>query len=512
MKNLAIKIRHILLPYLLVSLGTIAGYSALRWIVDIHFHWIPLKDEVYNIWLPLLFCWFPVVLVLRRRIKIIKGRPRNGHFFYLLLAAGTTLLGTTTAQHYIAKSAFDLIPVTEVSDVKAHINEKFFTIDSFSVNAYGRLPYTTSRITGRNNESLNYALFLSCPFETDSSEFWYGLKFRKRINNRSTKQFKQEAYDTFIKHAMDSFERYDFHRVTYFEKVNISDDLDGFLNAIATFRPELPITEQVVLIPQSEAFEERATESYHWFIGIYEMGSLLFLILLIFAPIDPDGLAFYKEGKPVEDDDLSAMMAYLNPVGEHREIAILVWVNLLVFLAMMLAGINLFSPSFNDLLDIGGNRRQEFLNGEYWRLITSMFIHGGLMHIASNLFGLVLAGIMLKDIVDWRRLLLIYLFCGVVAGLASVYWHDNTLSVGASGAIFGWYGLIIAFSLTKVFPRDELRWTWAFSAFYVGSSILMGIFGGIDNAAHVGGLLCGLLIGLLLSISIKEKQHLRENI
>ena len=87
-----------------------------------------------------------------------------------------------------------------------------------------------------------------------------------------------------------------------------------------------------------------------------------------------------------------------------------------------------------------------------------------------------------------------------------ILWYDplQTVSVGASGAIFGYIGLLLAFNIFKIIPKDQQDIIWNILIFYGGISLLFGMFDGIDNAAHFGGLLMGFILGALKAFKLKE--------
>jgi membrane associated rhomboid family serine protease len=123
---------------------------------------------------------------------------------------------------------------------------------------------------------------------------------------------------------------------------------------------------------------------------------------------------------------------------------------------------------------------------------------------------LFLAGLILEPYIGTGRFLLAYLVSGVVAGLASIGWYDDLPSVGASGAIFGLYGLALALIQNKIFPSD---WKYVFliaAASMAGYGFLIGLFGGIDNAAHLGGIITGYLFGLMYTPAIRKRVQARE--
>ncbi len=181
---------------------------------------------------------------------------------------------------------------------------------------------------------------------------------------------------------------------------------------------------------------------------------------------------------------------------------VLLGANVMIFIAMVLAS----GPSldFNGrvMVHFGANYGPFTLSGQWWRLLTYMFLHGGLMHIAFNMWCLWDLGQLCESLYGRWTFAAIYLTTGIAAGLASVAWNPGVLSVGASGAIFGLAGALIAsfalgeFSLPKVAISGTLRSL----LFFVGFNVLFGTLSpGIDNGAHGGGLISGLIFGALIA-------------
>jgi len=158
-------------------------------------------------------------------------------------------------------------------------------------------------------------------------------------------------------------------------------------------------------------------------------------------------------------------------------------------------------------LNWGANFRPLTTEGQWWRLLTSTFLHGGLMHLLANMYGLLFVGIFLEPLLGRTKYLIAYLLTGILASVASLWWYDATVSVGASGAIFGLYGIFLALLLTKVFHPDFAKSFLLSTAIFVGFNLLMGLTGGIDNAAHIGGLLSGFIVGLILYPSLKRQNE-----
>ena len=127
------------------------------------------------------------------------------------------------------------------------------------------------------------------------------------------------------------------------------------------------------------------------------------------------------------------------------------------------------------------------------------------MHILFNMYGLLNVGIFLEPLLGYIKYIVIYLICAFVASFTSLLWHPSIISVGASGAIFGLYGMFLALLLMNVFPKDFKKAFLISSSVFIGYSLLLGLTAGIDNAAHIGGLICGFLIGLYFCRDLKRK-------
>ena len=180
-----------------------------------------------------------------------------------------------------------------------------------------------------------------------------------------------------------------------------------------------------------------------------------------------------------------------------------VGVNLLVFLAMVGSGLSLMGgPSPQQMTHWGGNFAPLTLGGEPWRLITYMFLHYGLIHFGFNMWCLWDLGNLAESLYgDWTYAFL-YIVSGLGGGIASVWWHPGTVSAGASGAIFGITGALIAGLKLGEFalPRNMISGVLRSVVMFAGYNLVFGaISGRTDNACHVGGLVTGLVFGALIA-------------
>jgi rhomboid protease GluP len=185
-------------------------------------------------------------------------------------------------------------------------------------------------------------------------------------------------------------------------------------------------------------------------------------------------------------------------------------VNAAVFLGMALAGSTIMDFPVRELVRWGANVGPLTLQGEWWRLLTCVFVHGGIIHIGFNMWCLWSLGALAESLYGRWTYLAIYLICGVGSSLTSVFWHPYVPSVGASGAIFGLAGaLIAAFKLGEFsVPRAALSGTLRSLGVFVFYNLIFGaVIGTTDNAAHIGGLVTGLIVGALVALLAPLQEH-----
>jgi rhomboid protease GluP len=182
---------------------------------------------------------------------------------------------------------------------------------------------------------------------------------------------------------------------------------------------------------------------------------------------------------------------------------LLVILNLLVFLSMLAGGAGLWHSSNAVQLAWGANFGPATQDGEWWRLGTAMFLHFGAIHLTLNLWALWDGGQLVERMYGHVRFAAIYFASGLAGNLSSLVAQKGlAISGGASGAIFGIYGALLVFlwrERRSMLPH-EFRWFFWGAAGFASLSLILGfLITGIDNAAHMGGFISGLLFGIILS-------------
>lgn len=180
----------------------------------------------------------------------------------------------------------------------------------------------------------------------------------------------------------------------------------------------------------------------------------------------------------------------------------LIAANIVIWLASLTKGGTLMGTPADFLLQWGGNAASEVQRGEWWRLASSMFLHNGLMHIAFNMLGLYSVGTTVERIYGPRLFALIYLASGLMGSALSLHFGAQVaVSVGASGAVFGVAGALVVgmWEHRRQLPRSIIKQTLSSAGIFILYSLAQGFAKqGIDNAAHIGGLLAGGTLAYLL--------------
>jgi len=145
--------------------------------------------------------------------------------------------------------------------------------------------------------------------------------------------------------------------------------------------------------------------------------------------------------------------------------------------------------------------------GQYWRLVTAGFLHGGILHLAMNCYALTILGPLVEESFGWRKTLFIYTVCDIIAFSVSAAFKQGTPSLGASGPLFGLLGF--AFVFAKFRAGSQGRAVSQQLMGFLMPAVLMLFLPGIDNAAHIGGFLGGAALAMFVDAGEPYKPEAR---
>lgn len=209
-----------------------------------------------------------------------------------------------------------------------------------------------------------------------------------------------------------------------------------------------------------------------------------------------------------EERDAKEIDAAMNLSGSNLYVTYaIIAINVLVFILMIMNGAGLFDPNGYVHLKWGSNYGPLTLSGDWWRLLTNIFIHFGIIHLAMNMYCLYTVGVYLEPMLGKIKYAAVYICTGVLASVVSLWWHTEPAnSAGASGPVFGVYGVFFALLTSNLIPKKIRQPLLQSIAIFVGYNLLYGLKGGIDNSAHIGGLLSGLVFGYAYVYGIRKEK------
>lgn len=504
--RLSERLQHIYVPFLVVAVAFIAAYVFFDWLLTMEMGFVFLDDELVGIWLPLALSSIATWIWLSPRVKGLR-LTGNWSFLFALVAAATMAVPTIVAHSYLATATGKLTHLARASELREARNTKYYAADDLCVTKSDASVATDTEASGRNSETLIIRLYVVVPLCADQPvtatrgrEVWIGTVYLGDIDNRLSEAEKNTKYRAFLDDSNNKFNADNSASYTYFEQVgNIRRDQRGFQAALEKNAHFSPSAVNLIVIPHTDPFELRNGDKLTWVFAAFGIGTIAWLIMILLPDIDDRALSRIKGGG-TQDREKQVALAFIVPRRESYAVPILLDLNALVFLTMVFAGLGVASFRADDLLAWGANYRPAMHGLGLFRLFTSQFVHGGLMHLANNLFSLLIFGLVLQSVIGPARFLVAYLLSGLGGGIASIAVHPATVSVGASGGIFGLLGVLLILFLVRdeaiMGARDFVLRT---VPIVVGINLIMGfLVPGIDNAAHVGGLITGAILGLAL--------------
>ena len=513
------KIRLVYAPFLWISLAFILSYTLLNWLLNIRLSLFSMNEDLVNLWLPLSLPWIPVLIWLRPGVRLLKMNRKSGNLpgLYLLVAAMTMFVPTMIAQQYLVSATGKMTAAENVSTLEHSSLTKYYTIRHHFIDK-SRLTLHTAWVTsGKSNETITFHLYVACPLLTNAADTlvpapktWVGTTYSNSMSNRKSQQEKEDAYDAFYNESLNDFVSNEPAPVQYFDRIGHNDNREGYIKACRKSRYCTDAGKLILLEARYEPFDKRTVNKLAWIFHSFAIGAVVWLIMVLIPKFDEAALHKFasQNGLAESKTELKDFLQIFIPRPGFFATALIIDLNILVFAVMVAAGLGFLSFDAPDLQRWGGNMRSYTTNGQWWRLLTNIFLHGGFIHLLMNMIALMLAGIFAESLLGTKKFVLAYLLSGLLASVASIWMHDKVVSVGASGAIFGMYGVLLALLTTKVLPKALSRPLLLTVLFFIGYNLLVGLAGGIDNAAHIGGLLTGIVTGYVYYPFIKKDQPL----
>lgn len=202
----------------------------------------------------------------------------------------------------------------------------------------------------------------------------------------------------------------------------------------------------------------------------------------------------------------NSILSVLIPRRGFIATTVLIYVNIVIFILMAIAGVGIFMPDTLGLLEWGADFGPLTLTGDWWRTFTCNFVHIGIFHLIMNMYALLFICLWLEPLIGTRRMFFSYILTGLCSAACSLFIHSDLISAGASGSIFGLYGIFLAFLFSHRIEKSQRQALLASILVFVGYNLLNGMQSGVDNAAHAGGLISGIMLGYVYVFAYKQEK------
>lgn len=499
-----LKIKRIYIPYIALMLTLALGYSGLVYVIETQFHWYPLDEKIIEIIFPFTFAAIASIVFLRKKVHFLKLHNDNAFTIYQMVIILSVSL-VTVQSVLLAKTAFyPIISTFNANQVLNYPNANYITIEKGTVNYASTLKNLEHRVKGKRNEDLELNVYLAAPFK-EEDKLWLAISFSKTISNRMDAHGKADAFDELITSSLDSFKNYDLNKVSYYKIIQTGTFKKQLQEAFQNKYANREVKDQVFILPKKESLKVSIDRRLRLLFWITIIGTLLVLIMVMIPPLNYVSIKNYDNGKPLKDDLLKDIIGCLDFRKPNKITTLLLWLNLGYFIVAILMGVHFTSPSSQEILDFGGAPPFSSLHGNYWRIITAMFLHAGIGHLFNNMVILVLLGQEIEQTIGGKKMLIIYITAGITGMVLSMHMY-NSINCGASGAIFGLSGMLLALLLYKVYPSKMRLGKWVLLIFTSGISLIFGFFiPQVNNMAHLVGLITGTALGIFFIMHYKDE-------
>jgi len=513
--KLSIKKRfnYLFKPYILTLLTLIIGYTFIHWVVFIELNLFHLNEVITNFVFPIILTGLACLFTIRPRFKILKleAKHKNWIDFYSSIVWISMTIPVILAQEFMVEASGDITELNSINSINKSKLTKYYTIREYYIDKKIMGVNSVFDVSGRYNESFNMYIYITIPIfskSIDTNEIapgaWLGILYEKSISNKLKLDEKEKQFKRFVDETQKEFYTKNVSDFLYLKRLWDSDKRQYFIEAVKSnprYKPN-----EIIFEPINESLKSRSANKLVWVLESSIMSLIIWFIMILVPKINVHKLRTLEEGNLIKKnrEDLLDFIHLLLPRESYFITPILIYINIFIYILMATMGYGVITFKVQDLVLLGANYGPYARGGDWWRLLTNIFLHDGLFHITTNICALLMVGLFLEPILGKLKYFIVYIFTGITASIASIYWYEASISYGSSGAIFGLFGVLLSLLLKKTFQSHITKSFLINIIFFVGFSFLMGLIGTVDNAAHIGGTLSGFIIGLFMNSKIKK--------
>ncbi|MEO8854155.1 MAG: rhomboid family intramembrane serine protease, partial [Ginsengibacter sp.] len=421
------KLKLIYKPFIIIAFCIIVGYTFLNWFLCIKLEAISINEDIVNLWIPFALPWIPILIWLRPRIKLLNLKRKKGDLpgLYIFIAGFAIVAPTIIAQAYLETATGELTQITTVAQFTQQKATKYYSVKNLYIDKNHVGVQNSFDVSGKHSEYFNMNLFVVLPIlnaaaDTSSQDClaWYGIKYHDQISNRLDNNAKEERFKKFTNESQADFDQKNINQFIYLDRIGNTDNHKGYIAAIKNNK-RFSDASTTVLIPVNEPFAARNGNKLAWIFGSFAIGAFVWLFMVLIPKLDEEALTKFNNGERPKETGIKESLSFFLPKEGYFITPIIIDLNIFIFLIMVFSGLGFMSFKAVDLLNWGANFKPSTTNGEWWRLLTNIFLHGGFMHLFANMIGLLFVGILLEPRLGKKSYAIIYLATGIAASLTS---------------------------------------------------------------------------------------------
>lgn len=516
--TITIKLKQVFLPYLGLSILTIILFGALRWVLDIYLDVLPLKEDYWNFSIPCLLSILVVSIWMWPRYESLnlKWAKRSSSSYFFLTMTLAIAVPLVISQNYLSKASYEVIPVDSLDNIRDYPKQKYFSIDDYELLKSDHVSYVDSSIVSSSYDSdLNVYYYFATPFY-NTDNVWLGSYYYTSFDNRAAESIKDRRYSEFIDDSRYRYETQNFSNINYFKKLKSSNERSGYLHAIKK-SDEPDVSPPLVLVPETGLFVDSLERNLVWGFGSFAIGMGLCLLLILAANIDDRELKVtqekvkkkvktqVKKSDPVSNVSKD-LVALFRKNKKRPATLVLMLACIGAFILTVFMGMNVFAPLSSQINEAGGLTTDALQAGKHWRVLTSLFVHVGIMHLVMSLFMLFVIGYILEPVLGAVRFTVVFFICGICSNILGVLYYDINMA-GSYNAILGLFGFAIALIACGIFNKHQRQWYGIIIIIFLGINIISMFASFINHLNYIGYHLLTLLIGIVLGFIVTAIQR-----
>ena len=518
------KLNFVFYPFLKLLFGLIIGCSFLNWLLVMKLELITVDGMwlgfIFPALLSAIFAWkytYPKL----RALRLVSIHFENIYEAYASISFLLITIPVVIAQSLLSDLTGDLISLNAISEINTKEKVRYYEVENLFIAKEKGIAYNSFGSGGGSKESIGLYINVLFPIYQSAKDTihneplaWYGVRHNYTVSKSLSQEKLKEKVSSFAKEINEKLPGKDLYDFVYFERLlPWRVHFDDFQSTLRAHGFDKNIEAVNILVPVNEPFEARTGTTPFWLLGFISFAVGLWYLMLIPPKVSQVQLRRLRAKKPyqkpkyLQEESISwqeSLSPYI-PTKEYLVTPSLFWINIGLILLIFFTEINSELSASEELLAWGASNKNTLIEeGEWWRLLSSLFLHNGGESFALFIVPLTMCG--LEFLIGSRRYFIIYVLSGIAGVIVSLFWHsEGFVAVGALPALFGILGAAVmaTYRFSEAVPFQISAalvkgLKWLSILLLANISFVSLITPGVDYPAQLAGLFTGIVVFLLL--------------